>query len=578
MDDGGVARVIMTRFEDFYNCFLDITNGAQDRFERQDWEAVQEAGVERIRLYDQHVKKTMQAIREQHGHAPFGASKLKSIKQTFNDLLIKQTNPEIAESFYNSVYRRSFRHKNIHANNLYVHRFISCAAATQTASYCQSYHTHLPELDGTLSHIIDTLNLSVPFRNLSQDLAYVRRYIQDKAPAAFAQQLLRIDVINSLFFRNKGAYLIARIECNQVILPFILPILHHSDGGLYIDTLILSYDDASILFSFSRAYFMVWCPEAAPLVQFLRPLLPSKADHEIYSAIGCQKHGKTEFYRDFLQQLQQSRDQFVMAPGIKGMVMSVFTLPSFNIVFKIIKDKFTPPKVINHDTVRAKYRLVKQHDRVGRMADTMQFTNFELPLDRISPALLDELQQVAPSQLTLTEHTLIIHHLYTERRMTPLNLYLEQASELERVQVLDEYANAIKQLATANIFPGDMLFKNFGVTRHNRVIFYDYDEISYMTECHFRDIPKARYPEDELSAEPWYSVAENDIFPEEFATFLLSSPRIKDAFKAEHHNLFTADYWRALQSNITEGQFGDVFPYSQQQRFSTLYGQDINSH
>ncbi|MBO1519981.1 bifunctional isocitrate dehydrogenase kinase/phosphatase [Oceanisphaera sp. DM8] len=562
----------MTRFEEFYGCFLDITKGAQGRFERQDWEAVQEAGVERIRLYDQHVKKTVQAIRDQHGHARFSASELKSIKQAFNDLLIKQTNPEIAESFYNSVYRRLFRHKNIYANNLYVHRFISCRSATQTASYCQSYHTRLSELDSTLSHIIEKLGLSVPFCHLSQDVAYVRRYLEEVAPAVFAQQELQIDVINSLFFRNKGAYLIARIQCNNMTLPFILPILHHKHGGLYIDTLILSYDDASILFSFSRAYFMVWCPEAAPLVQFLRPLLPSKADHEIYSAIGCQKHGKTEFYRDFLQQLHQSRDQFVLAPGIKGMVMSVFTLPSFNIVFKIIKDKFTPPKVINHETVRAKYKLVKQHDRVGRMADTMQFTNFELPLDRISPELLEELQKVAPSQLTITEHTLIIHHLYTERRMTPLNLYLEQASEQARIQVLDEYANAIKQLATANIFPGDMLFKNFGVTRHNRVIFYDYDEISYMTECHFRDIPKARYPEDAFSAEPWYSVAENDIFPEEFATFLLSSPKIRDAFNLEHHDLFTADYWRGLQDKITNGQFGDVFPYSQQQRFHVRYG------
>lgn len=573
MDCSGmeVARIIMSRFDEFYRHFLEITQGAQARFEQQDWLAVQQAAGERIRLYDQHVQHTLYAIREQRGGAPFNALELKAIKQAFNDLLIDHPNPEIAESFYNSIYRRSFHHQNTNATNLYVHGFIQRAAAVDKSSYWQQYHTSLDQLGHTLKQVLQGLQLTVPFTDLARDLAYVRRCIKDFGPPELAQKNISLSVIGSLFFRNKGAYLIARIECDNLTLPFILPILHDDSGGLYLDTLILSYDDASILFSFARAYFMVWCPEPALLVQFLRPLLPNKADHEIYSAIGCQKHGKTEFYRNFLQQLHQSRDQFVPAAGIKGMVMTVFTLPSFDVVFKVIKDKFTPPKAISHKMVRAKYRLVKQHDRVGRMADTMEFTNFELPLNRISPELLAELQQVASSQITLTHNTLVIHHLYTERRMTPLNIYLDQADEQQLTEVLDEYANAIKQLATANIFPGDMLFKNFGVTRHNRVVFYDYDEISYMTECNFRDIPKARYPEDELSAEPWYSVAPNDIFPEEFATFLLSSPRIRQAFPALHHNLFTAQYWRELQQNIIDGQVGDVFPYRRKRRFQYLY-------
>ncbi|WP_417615598.1 bifunctional isocitrate dehydrogenase kinase/phosphatase [Oceanisphaera sp.] len=573
MDSYGmdVARVIMERFDDLYLHFLDVTGGAQARFEQQDWLAVQQAASQRIRLYDQHVKKTLHTIRDRRGGAPFSALELKAIKQAFNDLLIKHPNPEIAESFYNSIYRRSFHHQNIQDNNLYVHGFIQRAPSADKTVYWQQYHTRLDNLADTLKQALAGLRLTVPFSDLTRDLAYVRRYMQDFAPTELAQESFRLSVISSLFFRNKGAYLVAKIEYGKLTLPFILPILHDDQGGLYLDTLILSYDDASILFSFARAYFMVWCPEPALLVQFLRPLLPNKADYEIYSAIGCQKHGKSEFYRRFLQQLHQSREQFVTAPGIKGMVMCVFTLPSFDVVFKVIKDKFTPPKIISHEQVRAKYRLVKQHDRVGRMADTMEFTNFELPLHRISPELLAELQQVAASQLTITNDTLIIHHLYTERRMTPLNIYLDQASEQQLTDVLDEYANSIKQLATANIFPGDMLFKNFGVTRHNRVIFYDYDEISYMTECHFRDIPKARYPEDEMSAEPWYSVAPNDIFPEEFATFLLSSPRIRHAFNPQHNNLFTASYWRELQQNITDGQFGDVFPYRRKRRFQYLY-------
>ncbi len=566
-----MARIIMTRFNDFYRCFLDVTAGAQARFEARDWLGVQQAGRQRIRLYDRHVNDTVQAIRDQSGGGPLGQHTLKAIKQAFNDLLIEHTNPEIAESFYNSVYRRSFRHRNIRADHLYIHGFIRRTAVPDLSPYCSQYHTGADRLTDCLRQVLQGLKLQVPFRDLEQDLDYVDRYLRQFGPDDLAHGDLSLTFINHLFFRNKGAYLVGKLEYHNTELPFILPILHDEQGGLYLDTLILSHDDASILFGFARAYFMVWCPVPALLVHFLRPLLPNKADYEIYNAIGCQKHGKTELYRSFFQHLHDSRDQFVLAPGIKGMVMCVFTLPSYDVVFKIIKDRFTPPKEVSHDTVRAKYRLVKQHDRVGRMADTMEFTNFELPLHRISPELLAELQRVAPSLLTMTGDTLMIRHLYTERRMTPLNIYLEHASDRQVVDAIDEYANAIKQLATANIFPGDMLFKNFGVTRHGRVIFYDYDEISYMTECNFRDIPKARYPEDELSAEPWYSVAPNDIFPEEFATFLLSSPRIRDAFKQQHNDLFTASYWRQLQQNINAGQFGDVYPYRRKRRFRYLY-------
>ncbi|MGL5610027.1 MAG: bifunctional isocitrate dehydrogenase kinase/phosphatase, partial [Aeromonas veronii] len=337
--------------------------------------------------------------------------------------------------------------------------------------------------------------------------------------------------------------------------------------SIYVDTVIFEPDLASIVFGFARAYFMVYAREPALFVAFLRQIMPHKPDYEIYNAIGCQKHGKTELYRHYRHHLAQSRDQFIIAPGIKGMVMSVFTLPSYDVVFKVIKDEFTPPKDVSHEQVKAKYRLVKQHDRVGRMADTQEFTNFEFPLDRISPELLAELKTVAPSALTISDDKLVIKHLYTERKMIPLNLYLDKADEQQTRLALEEYGNAIKQLAAANIFPGDMLFKNFGVTRHGRVVFYDYDEICYMTECNFRQIPPPRYPEDEWSAEPWYSVAPNDIFPEEFATFLLQKPQVREIMLQLHKEMFDANYWKMLQSNIKVGVFEDVYPYRRKKRF-----------
>jgi isocitrate dehydrogenase kinase/phosphatase len=146
-------------------------------------------------------------------------------------------------------------------------------------------------------------------------------------------------------------------------------------------------------------------------------------------------------------------------------------------------------------------------------------------------------------------------------------MHLDGANDDQVAHAINEYGNAIKQLAAANIFPGDLLFKNFGVTRFGRVVFYDYDEIAYMTDCMFRRMPAPRTPEDEMSAEPWYPVGANDVFPEEFAAFLLGDPRVRKAFLEHHADLLDADHWNAIKQRIAAGHIEDVFPYPESLRF-----------
>jgi isocitrate dehydrogenase kinase/phosphatase len=313
---------------------------------------------------------------------------------------------------------------------------------------------------------------------------------------------------------------------------------------------------------------MVDAQVPSQIVTFLKTLMPHKELAELYSCIGFKKHSKTMFYRSFVNHLGKSDDKYVIAPGIKGMVMSVFTLPSYDIVFKVIKDKFTPPKEVTHEIVRQKYRLVTRHDRVGRMADTQEFSYFSFDRNRFSDELLAELQSVAPSKLIIEDDKIIIKHLYTERRMQPLNLYLAHASDKQILEAMDEYGNAIKQLAAANIFPGDMLLKNFGVTRHGRVVFYDYDEICFITDCNFRKIPEPKTEEQAMSSQPWYTVGEFDVFPEEFRLFFSGNPKAKEAFDSLHGDLYETDYWVNLQQDILNGKVVDVFPYRRKKRFA----------
>lgn len=562
-----VAHTILQGFDAQYGRFLEITAGAQHRFEQADWPEIHSAMKRRIHLYDHHVGLVVEQLNCIVGAQCHDADFLVRVKELYTGLLPEYPRFEIAESFFNSVYCRLFQHRELTPDKLFIFssqpekRFHEIP---RPLSHDFQFATGVKE---RLRVVLTHTPLRLHWEDLHRDIGYIHTHLVER----FGEERLQqgtLQVYNELFFRNKAAWMVGKLRLPEGVYPFLLPIHQSSQGQLYVDTCLTEFSEASIVFGFARSYFMVYAPLPSALVEWLREILPTKTAAELYMAIGCQKHGKTEYYREYLQHVAQSEEQFIIAPGIKGMVMLVFTLPSYDRVFKVIKDQFAPQKSITPAHVQACYQLVKEHDRVGRMADTQEYENFVIEKHRISAELMDELLKEVPNKIEDLGDRIVIRHLYIERRMIPLNIYLEQADEQQFNDAIEEYGNAIKQLAAANIFPGDMLFKNFGVTRHHRVVFYDYDEICYMTEVNFRDIPPPRYPEDELSGEPWYSVAENDVFPEEFRHFLCNDARTLELFMEMHGDLFKAEYWRNLQRRIRDGVLEDVFAYRKKKRFA----------
>ncbi|HCT7337868.1 TPA: bifunctional isocitrate dehydrogenase kinase/phosphatase [Escherichia coli] len=565
-----IAQTILQGFDAQYGRFLEVTSGAQQRFEQADGHAVQQAMKNRIHLYDHHVGLVVEQLRCITNGQSTDAAFLLRVKEHYTRLLPDYPRFEIAESFFNSVYCRLFDHRSLTPERLFIfssqpeRRF-----RTIPRPLAKDFH---PDhgWESLLMRVISDLPLRLRWQNKSRDIHYIVRHLTETLGTDNLAES-HLQVANELFYRNKAAWLVGKLITPSGTLPFLLPIHQTDDGELFIDTCLTTTAEASIVFGFARSYFMVYAPLPAALVEWLREILPGKTTAELYMAIGCQKHAKTESYREYLVYLQGCNEQFIEAPGIRGMVMLVFTLPGFDRVFKVIKDRFAPQKEMSAAHVRACYQLVKEHDRVGRMADTQEFENFVLEKRHISPALMELLLQEAAEKITDLGEQIVIRHLYIERRMVPLNIWLEQVEGQQLRDAIEEYGNAIRQLAAANIFPGDMLFKNFGVTRHGRVVFYDYDEICYMTEVNFRDIPPPRYPEDELASEPWYSVSPGDVFPEEFRHWLCADSRIGPLFEEMHADLFRADYWRALQNRIRDGHVEDVYAYRRRQRFSVRF-------
>ena len=588
-----IAKAMMDGFNRHYRLFRAESARAKHRFESRDWPAQQRAQRERIEFYDLRVRECLQRLVKEFKADQQLMAVWEQVKLHYIGLLVNHHQPELAETFFNSVTTKILKRAYFQNDFIFVRpavstEYIENDEPRALPTYRSYYPTH-ETMRAEVRRMVEDFDLRVPFDDLGRDAGLVLEAMRQRFDHHKLRANFQIQALSGLFYRNKGAYVVGKIINGFQEVPFALPILHNENGRLVIDAALFGEDDLLMLFSFARAYFMVDMEVPSAYVQFLRSLMPRKPRAEFYNALGLAKQGKTLFYRDFLAHMRHSTDKFRIAPGIKGMVMLVFDLPSFPFVFKLIKDFYPAPKDTTREQIRGKYLLVKQHDRVGRMADTLEFSEVGFPRARFTDELIAEIQKFAPSQLEISDRDgdgtteVILKHCYIERRMIPLNIYLQEAFDTLQTPDVDdtslrrargqitkavvEYGNAIKDLVAANIFPGDMLWKNFGITRHGKVVFYDYDEIEYITDCNFRRVPPPRNEEDEMSGEVWYSVGPHDVFPETFAPFLLGNPMVREDFMKHHADLLDASFWQAHKERIAAGHVYDVFPYERARRF-----------
>jgi len=583
-----IARKILSGFEQHYQNIKSASIEAKRCFEKKEWMKIESDSKLRLNFYDEQVdvfcknlsselkKKTLYGAKDEYNEPThiekFDSEFWKKTKLMYIELITDHRQPELAETFYNSVFCRIFSRSFYNNQFIFTKPCVSLNYIDMDEPVIDSYFVEDKQLKNAFKSILHSYGFNCQLGNLDEDIKRLEEQLFMQIPR-LSSEVFEIQVISTPFIRGKCAYIAGKIVSQlHSDTPILIALLNDDKKGLYVDSLLTDRGSISIVFSFSRSYFFITTDYPSAIVEFLKELLPGKTRAVLYSAIGLHKQGKTLLYRHFLKYSKVTSEKLIIAPGIKGMVMSVFTFPMYPYVFKIINDKFAPPKMGTKEMVKDRYYFVKNHVRVGRLADTWEFSNVAFPIKDIDDALLTELKKKAGSNIEIEGELLIIKHMYIENKMTPLNMYLETANKEQQAHIIQDYGKAIDELINSNIFPGDMLTKNFGVTRQNRVVFYDYDEITLMSTPVFKKIPKSRSYEEEMASEPWYYVGQNDVFPEEFKYFMLPNKFMKETFNNHYKKLLDADYWISIQEKIQENGVMDYYPYGSEKRMCEIYG------
>jgi isocitrate dehydrogenase kinase/phosphatase len=555
------ARQIVDAFADYNAEFRAVTRRAPQRFDSLDFKGSQRDAVERIELYDRFVDGTVAALKLALGERALDRALWQAVRESFETQIVGLPDNEFTKTFYSSITRRLFGTVGVAPELEFVAADLDPLASIKSEIIKDTY-ANRGALALLVEDLLDNLRYRSPWRDFEKSVAHVTNEIQQHLARTDERRTVqRVEMIRPVFYQITRAYLVGRVIGRGYIAPLVIA-LKNTDRGILVDAVMLKEEDVSILFGFTRSYFHVDLDRVGEAVVFLKQLLPRKPVSELFTVLGRAKQGKTERFREIMRHLETATDQFVHAPGERGLVMVCFTLPSFDVVFKIIRDKFPYPKNVLREEVIAKYKFVFKHDRAGRLVDAQEFKRMRFPRALFAPELVEELLTETAKSVHEEGTDLIFDHIYIERRMTPLNLFLRSASAEAAERAVIDYGQSIRDLAYTNIFAGDLLLKNFGVTRHGRVIFYDYDELCQVTDCRFRDVPQATNDDDEMRGEAWYYVADNDVFPETFINFLAFDDDQRAAFLRVHGDILKADFWRQLQERIKAGELMEVLPYT----------------
>jgi len=570
--DAAAAQIAID-FDDYNASFSDITRRAARRFRQGDWSGQQQDTRERIELYDRCIRDSINRLEEVLVERLLSRTLWTHIQGSYAGLIESRLDAELYKTYFNTISRRLFKIQGVDSGIEFIALDIEPTERITRPVQRNIYSAIDSDTQAVLKLLQDNQLYEQHDLLLSDAEAIARRLrqvLQDQGD----HKLLSLEMLQVVFYRDQRAYLIGRMFGNSTWSPCIIALVH-DEQGIHADAILTRRGDVSRLFGFTYSYFLADLPTVGDTILFLRLLMPDKPVDELYTVLGRLKQGKTERYRHFIHHcsgLLHQQEQFQLADGQRGMVLAVFTLPSYPLVFKVIRDHFGPTKKMFRSQVLEQYRLVFHHERAGRLIDAQEYRHLAFDRHRFPDHLLTELADGCSHSVSVSDDQVLIHHCFVQRRVRPLDLYIREVPEPVAAAQIMDYGQAIKDLAACNLFPGDLFLKNFGVTRSGRTVFYDYDEVSLLSRCRFRRLPSARHAEEELSDEVWFNVDPEDVFPEQFQRFMDIPPQFSGLMHSRHPELFDIDWWLAIQTSASVSMNNTMAPYPDSTRIEADAG------
>lgn len=550
-----IAERIHEGFDTFYVRFKRLTREARRWFDDGEWIRIHEHSHRRIDLYQRHVAMTLKALEPLTTSLGADLEVWKAAHRHFAVITAERVDCEVAETFFNAITRKIFGTVGVNHEIEFLENHFEEVSTALQGLYRRV--ARQADLEAMFERVLAVPSPALEFVDRQAEARYLAaRFSEQLGDARFEH----VDILCTLFFRVREAYIVGRIAVGGRHLPLLIPIQATPDG-VVVDGAIFSVDETLQVFSSTRSYMFVDVYKPSDLARFLGTLMPDLSLSELYIAFAHHRHGKTLIYRELVDYLAKTTEKFIVAPGIKGLVMTVFTLPGYRNVFKIIRDTFEKPGA-TREAIMQSYRDVFRGRRVGRLADTQEFEHLAFDKARFTDECLEELLSKASDTVEVVGDKVVVKHLYTEQKMDPFNIFLERTPAADAKAAIVDYGHAIKELAANDIFAGDLLWKNFGVTRFGTLVLYDYDEIRPLTACTFRAIPVSNDYDDELSADRYYATSGDEVFPEEWRPFIVPrDPGLAEAFNTAHADLLGPGFWNRMKEYVAAGQLEIGLPY-----------------
>ncbi|MGH8119794.1 MAG: isocitrate dehydrogenase kinase/phosphatase AceK regulatory subunit, partial [Gammaproteobacteria bacterium] len=324
------SQIIYDGFVRYNDAFHKMTRRAQTRFEQRDWKGHQEDIVERVNLYDKSVRRVVTDLRRVMAGRYKDHALWNAIRSYFGDRLKKVPDAGFMRTFFNSVTRRIFDTVGIDPQLEFV-----TSSLEEDIEMLKSLNLRRYPYWGSVERIFETILEDFYFRvpysdvtiNATRIATEIIRFLKTQ-PGLDEDHILRFEFIDTFFFQAARAYMIGRIILQNGISPIVIA-FKNTDEGIDVDAVLLSEDEVSIVFSYTRSYYFADPNSVVGTVHFIHTLLPKKPIDELYTVLGRLRQGKTERYRTFTRHLEHTDDKFVHTEGDRGLVMIVFTLPSY---------------------------------------------------------------------------------------------------------------------------------------------------------------------------------------------------------------------------------------------------------